>query len=105
MLRIYSIKQKKELTVNVNKDCGSVEGLYRKVVLEDLTGNRDFDITLTDHDACKSFEVGQQVLADLRSDSFKINGEWKDEYYVASILPLTEDVKVEFVEDWTVHLV
>ena len=82
MYKIYSIKQKKELTVNVNQDCGSV-GCYRKVVLEDLTVNQDFDITLTGGDACKSFEVGQQVLADLRFDSFKINGEWKDEYYVS----------------------
>jgi len=104
-MAILKVKKIDELIITVNKGSSSVEGCYRKVVLTDLRDNEDFDIALTGGDALIPLEVGQHVLADLRCDHLRINGEWKDEYFVMSIKTMDQNYKIEFVEDWTTHLV
>lgn len=102
---IAKIKKVGELNITVIKGRNSIDGCFRKVVLTDLGDNEDFDITLTGGDAMISLEVGQNVLADLRCDQLYINGEWKDEYYTKSFIPLEKNAKIEFIEDWTSRLV
>jgi hypothetical protein len=104
-MEILKVKKIGELIITVNKGSSSVDGCYRKVVLTDLGDNEDYDIALTDGDALISLEVGQHVLTDLRWNSFKMNGEWMDEYYVMFIKPMNQNYKIEFVEDWTTRLV
>jgi hypothetical protein len=105
MYKDLEVKKLIEQRITVDKDCGFVDGCYRKVVFTNFGGGEDFDITLTGGDALIPLEVGQRVMADLRCDHYWINGEWKDEYYIMSIKPLEMNVKIEFVEDWTTHLV
>lgn len=102
---ILKVKKIGELIITVIKGSSSVDGCYRKVVLTDLGDNEEYDIALTGGDALISLEVGQHVLTDLRWNSFKMNGEWMDEYYVMFIKPMNQNYKVEFVEDWTTRLV
>ena len=102
---ILKVKKIDELIITVNKGSSSLDGCYRKVVLTDLRDNEDFDIALTGGDALIPLEVGQHVLADLRCDHLRINGEWKDEYFVMSIKTMDQNYKIEFVEDWTTRLV
>ena len=102
---ILKVKKIDELVITVDKGINSVSGYYRKSVFTDLGDNEDYDIALTGGDALISLEVGQHVLTDLRWNSFKMNGEWMDEYYVMFIKPMNQNYKVEFVEDWTTRLV
>ena len=102
---ILKVKKLGELIVIVDKGSCSVSGYYRKAVLTDLEDNVDNDITLTGGDALIPLEVGQHVLVDLRRDSYNINGEWKDEYFVMSIKIMDQNYKIEFVEDWATRLV
>lgn len=104
-MKRFKIKKIGEQNITVDKYSCCVKGIYRKVVFTDLGGNEDFDITLTGGDALIPLERGQHVLADLRCDHFWINNEWKDEYYVMSITPIEKNAIIEFVEDWTTHLV
>ena len=102
---ILIVKKIGVLIITVDKGSSSVSGYYRKAVLTDLGDNKDYDIALTGGDALIPLEVGQHVLADLRCDHLRINGEWKDEYFVESIKTMDQKYKIEFVEDWTTHLV
>ena len=104
-MKILKIKKIGELIITGHKGSSSVDGYYRKVVLTDLGDNEDYDIALTGGDALISLEVGQQVLVDLKCDSFKLYGEWIDEYFVTFIKPMDQNYKIEFVEDWTNRLV
>ena len=104
-MEILKVKQVDELIITVNKGSSSVSGYYRKAVFTDLGDNEVYDIALTGGDALITLEVGQHVLADLRCDHLRINGEWKDEYFVKSIKTMDQKYKIEFVEDWTTHLV
>ncbi len=104
-MNILKVKKIGELIITVNKSGSSVSGYYRKAVFTDLVDNEDYDIALTGGDALIPLEVGQHVLADLRWDSYRINGEWKDEYYVMSIKTMDQNYKLEFVDDWTTRLV
>lgn len=102
---VFIIKKFYKQNISIYKNSDVPVGIYRKVILTDCEGNVDYDITLTGGDARLPLEVGQHVLADLRFDSIKIDGEWKDEYYVNSIIPIEKNAKVEFIDDWTTHLV
>ncbi len=104
-MKILKVKKIGELIITVEKGSSSVSGYYRKVVFTDLDDNEDYDIALTGGDALISLEVGQHILADLRCDQLKINGDWKDEYYVMSIKTMDQNYKIELVEDWTIRLV
>ena len=101
---ILKVKKIGKLNLTVDKGSSSVKGYYRKVVLTDLGDNENYDIALTGGDALIPLEVGQHVLADLRCDSYKLNGEWKDEYFIEFIKTMDQNYKIEIVEDWTTHL-
>ena len=96
---ILKVKKLDELIITGHKGSSSVDGCYRKVVLTDLGDNEDYDITLTGGDALIPLEVGQHVLAELRCDHLRINGELKDEYFVKFIKTMDQNYKIEFVED------
>lgn len=102
---ILKVKKIGKLNLTVDKGSSSVSGCYRKAVLADLRDNEDYDIALTGGDALIPLEVGLHVLADLRCDSYKLNDEWKDEYFVVSIKTMDQNYKIEIVEDWTTRLV
>ena len=104
-MEILKVKKIGELIITVIKGSRSVDGCYRKAVFTDLGDNEDYDIALTGGDALIPLEVGQHILADLRWNSYKINGEWIDEYYVESIKTMDQNYKKEIVEDWTTRLV
>lgn len=97
-MKALKIKQFSELNVTVIIDSDCVKTCYRKVVLTDLSGNHDYDITLNGDDALIPLKVGQHVLANLLWDHISID-EWKDSYLVLSFKPLDENAKIEFVED------
>ncbi len=104
-MKILKVKKISERIITVDKGSSSVSGYYRKAVFTDLGDNEVYDIALTGGDALITLEVGQHVLADLRCDSYKINGEWKDEYFIKSIKTMDQNYKIELVEDWTIRLV
>lgn len=95
-MNTFSLKKLSEKTITVFED--GVKGCYRNAVLTDENGNEDYEIVLTGCDALIPLEVGQQVLADLGRDSYVINGEWHDEYYVLSIKPLEENNNIDFTK-------
>jgi hypothetical protein len=80
-MTILMVKQLSKLTLTVYKGSEEVKSCYRKVVLTDK-GSEEYDITLTGGDALIPLEVGQQVLVDLRCES------WKHELHVVcQVLP------------------
>lgn len=95
MMYIFTVKKFSEQTFTVSDE--SVKGCYRNAVLTDENGNEDYEIVLTGSDALIPLEVGQQVLADLGWDSYLVNGEWHDEYYVLSIKPLEKNSNIDFI--------
>lgn len=99
------VKEIREQEITVNKVSGCVESCFRKVVLTDLGGNEDYDVTLTGGDALNPLKKGQLVLADLRCDYLRIFGEEKKEYWVAFICPIEMGTQIKFIEDRTTHLV
>ena len=104
-MKIYIIKKIGELIITGEKGSSSVSGYYRKVVLTDLGDNKEYDIVLTGGDTLIPLEVGQHVLADLRCDYLRMNGEWYNEYFVVSLKTMDQNYKIEIVEDWTTRLV
>ena len=104
-MKILKVKKIDELIITVNKGSSSVSGYYRKAVLTDLGDNEDYDIALTGGDALIPLEVGQHILADLRCDYLRMNGEWYNEYFVVSLKTMDQNYKIEIVEDWTTRLV
>ena len=105
MSMICKLRQLSEQTLTVYEGSDYVKGCYRNVVLTDLNGNKDFNVVLTGDDAFIPLKEGQRVLADIRGSSHRCNGEWYEESYVLSIKPLEDDVKIEYVKDWTMHVV
>lgn len=99
-----TVKELKKLVITVYKGSDSVENCSRKVVLTNSRGDKDYDITLTGGDALIPLEVDQLVMVDMRWESFRMNGEQYDEYYVMSIQPLDKNVKIEEVEPiWEIN--
>ena len=105
MMQVSKVKKLEELRITVEEGCSGVNGCFRKVVLTDLGGNEEFAVTLTGDDALVPLKEGQKVLVDLRWEHFRMFGENHDEYYVMSIRALGDDVKIEYVKDWTARLV
>lgn len=106
-MQICKVKKIGEQRITVEEGCSGVNGCSRKVVLTNFSGNEEFAVTLMGDDALVPLKEGQNVLADLRWDSYRCanSGTWVDEYYVMSIKPLEDDVKIEYVKDWTTRLV
>lgn len=105
MQNVFKLKKIGEQRITVDEGCNSVNGCFRKVVLTDLGGNEEFAVTLTGDDALVPLKECQNVLVDLRWEHFRTFGEDHDEYYVMSIRPLGDDVKIEYVKDWTTRLI
>lgn len=104
-MEIYNVKQLREQRITIDKDCGCVNSCTRKVVLIDLDDEEAFEVTLIGNDALVPLKEGQKVLIDLKWDHLEMNNECYDEYFVKSIKPLEDDVKIEYVQDWNTHLV
>lgn len=104
-MKVFKVKKSSNQKVTVDKYCGRVPKSFRKVVLSDFEVNRDYEIILTGNNAMIPLKEGQNVLADLRCDSLNFNNEWIEEYYVLFFQPLEDDAIVDYVEDWTIHLV
>jgi len=106
-MKVLKIKKLEEQRLTVEKGCNSVDGCYRNATLSDIDDNEEYAVTLTGDDALVSLKVGQKVLVDLRCDSHRcaIDGEWYYEYYVMSIKPLEDNVKIEYYKDWTTQII
>lgn len=105
MKKIFKLKMLYEQVITLYEGSDCVENCYRNAVLTDMDGSKCYDITLRGGDALIPLEVGQKVLVDLRWDSAKMDGVDYDYYYVMSIHPLEMNAKIEYVKDWTTHLV
>lgn len=105
MLEVCKIKTLSEQVITLYEGSDCVEDCYRNAVITDMDGSKCYDITLRGGDAFIPLKVGQKVLADLRWDSTKMDGVEYDHYYVMSIHPLEMNAKIEYVKDWTTHLV
>lgn len=104
-MKVYKVKSLGKQIVSIDEYYCCVNSCTRNVVLTGVDDDETFEVPLIGNDALLPLKEGQKVLVDLRWDHHKMFGECYDEYYVKSITPLDDDVRIEYVQDWTTRLV
>lgn len=99
-ISLYRVKGMGELHFNVYKGSGEVERCNRLAIFVPVGCDSDEQLYcyLNDYDALNSPKIGQIVGAELHFIDFDDEDNGREYYWVDSITPINEDVKINLID-------